>query len=96
MEYLKNTFGYYFFSNNNTTLKSESKIQNNPDCKIDSIKDYNNVKYNNNKFDIQQFDNSILSTINSILFYKKNISTSNHNSNNSSDDECDDNCECKN
>ena len=91
MEYLKNTFGYYFLSNNNTTLKSESKIQNNPDCKIESIKDYNNNNNNNNnKFDTQKFDNSILSTINSILFYKKNIS------NNSSDDECDDNCECKN
>jgi hypothetical protein len=91
MEYLKNTFGYYFLSNNNTILKSESKIQNNPDCKIESIKDNNNNNNNNNnKFDTQKFDNSILSTINSILFYKKNIS------NNSSDDECDDNCECKN
>lgn len=77
MEYLKNTFGYYFTSKNNNTLKSQSVIQDMTDCKI--------IK-NNIKFDTEKFDNSVLNSINAILFYKKN---------NNSGNDCDENCECK-
>ena len=78
MEYLKNTFGYYFTSKNNNTLKSQSVIQDNPDCKI--------IK-NNIKFDTEKFDNSVLNSINTVLFYKKNKNIDN-------DEKCDENCEC--
>ena len=92
MEYLKNTFGYYFTSRNNNTLKSQSIIQNNPDCKIVDCK----IVDCKLKFDTQKFDNSVLNSINLVLFYKKNINTTNNDDNDDNGDECDENCECNN